>query len=517
MKKTILCISHDIQARRLTCYIQQHGTHDGERIFMHSHNIRRKVLISISTLLMAYPFSINSGNARELSNIGLDSTQLYAGLNGKISYYEETKTFLIAPSLFHVIAADHKQKSLLIFIGGFRDDATQTVRKLAEQANMEFAGSIEKDNLTIKYFAWNEADQITKFIANHAMMNRDSSIILVGYSYGGDTAYSLAQSVGSRIKLLVTLDPVGNSGINYKTDCSPEFPDSTSRKDIKQIDCEEGRKQRTKPMNVSEWLNVWVSGGNARSDLVAHVGGAWNNQKFADANYFLQNVSHSQAYSMYRTVKNRILSIIKPSSIVIDPSKNIIASGKKPQKPTGLYMIMALRQRDYEFANKHKVFPGTHYAKMLFRKDLPAMQGLPDGTFLLKINNSPYRDYFSLSKIGDNVIGSFESWCFRGRLEGNNIIATHAHSMAFTSVQNDGTVSSAGWKDSRDDDKSVFPGIELKKPFRLTRYATLTPSHDELLREGKLFIAFRFSPLIDLVQDCVSYYKWYDKNLKILP
>jgi pimeloyl-ACP methyl ester carboxylesterase len=437
--------------------------------------------------------------------------QGYAYPKEKNNYSNVAKPFLFAPSILQAIAADHGQKSLIVFIGGFRDEATQTVRKLTEQAKIEFADSIENNRLVIKYFPWNEADQITSFITDHVKGNRESSIVLVGYSYGGDTAYSLAQRLGTRIRLLVTLDPVGNSGINYKIDCSPAYPESTSRKSIEQINCEEGRKQRTKPVNVSEWLNIWVSGGNARSDLVAQIGGAWNNQKFADANYFLSNVSHSQAYNMYSTVKDRILSITQSSPLGTKPSAHVITAGKKPQNPTGLYVSMSLRQRDYEFANKYKIFPAIHYAKRLFRKDISTMQELPDGIFLLKINNSPYRDYFSVSKIGDNVIGSYEGWCFRGRLEGNKIINAHAHSMAFTSVNKDGAVSSAGWKNSRDDDKSLFPGIELKKPFRLTRYATLTPSQDELLREGRLFVAFRFSPFLNLMQNCVAYYEWYDK------
>ena len=87
------------------------------------------------------------------------------------------------------------------------------------------------------------------------------SIALVGHSWGGASAYKLAQKSGFKVELLVTLDPVS------------VFPLGIRRK----------------PHNVRRWVNVYLDYKLAdlrdSSNLTALIGRPWGESAKADVSY----------------------------------------------------------------------------------------------------------------------------------------------------------------------------------------------------------------------------------------
>ena len=141
-------------------------------------------------------------------------------------------------------------RPVVVFIGGFADGLNRNVVRVfcAYDAAWEHTRKL--------YFGY-DADR-----AAMARAIRDSAeggpVVLVGHSYGGDTAYDLADSLGARVHLLVTLDPV-----------SPRREGQTV----------------PRPAEVRRWINVRVGSrpGLSSCGLAGVVGGAWGPQPAADA------------------------------------------------------------------------------------------------------------------------------------------------------------------------------------------------------------------------------------------
>ena len=106
--------------------------------------------------------------------------------------------------------------------------------------------------------------------------------MVIGHSWGGDTAYGVAEAHGievkrgySKIKLLVTLDAVGGNRV-YPVANFTEF-----------------REHVTKPDGVEQWINVWRDPPGAFvcillfgyvwnwDNCVADTGAQWGYQDFA--------------------------------------------------------------------------------------------------------------------------------------------------------------------------------------------------------------------------------------------
>ena len=61
----------------------------------------------------------------------------------------------------------------------------------------------------VKYYSWDEKEKIITEIMRYGADCHHSEIVLIGHSYGGDTAYSVALRLAEYKPHLVTLDAVG--------------------------------------------------------------------------------------------------------------------------------------------------------------------------------------------------------------------------------------------------------------------------------------------------------------------
>jgi Pyruvate/2-oxoacid:ferredoxin oxidoreductase gamma subunit len=103
------------------------------------------------------------------------------------------------------LVIDNKESPAVIFISGFKlggisGDSESGVAKMSKAIN------------GAKHFSWDQEDLILKEINKHSY---GTPIILVGHSFGGDSAVEIANSLNSleygfrKVDLLVTLDSVG--------------------------------------------------------------------------------------------------------------------------------------------------------------------------------------------------------------------------------------------------------------------------------------------------------------------
>lgn len=137
--------------------------------------------------------------------------------------------------------------TLVIFVGGGGDAKYRNVRDF--QSSRDVIGALGQRESA--YFGHDEGAAIVARIANEPQETR---IVLVGHSWGGDTAAQIAAALGQRgrpVDTLVTVDPVG-------VGLSDDF----------------FRRVRG---GSREWVNIRASGGanSDFSDFVAAVGGRY--------------------------------------------------------------------------------------------------------------------------------------------------------------------------------------------------------------------------------------------------
>ncbi|MCY4173571.1 MAG: hypothetical protein OXF25_05825 [Cyanobacteria bacterium MAG CAR3_bin_5] len=175
-----------------------------------------------------------------------------------------------------VIAAECKP--IIVFYNGFfEQDRDQGLWRICNNYNAP-------EGATKKCRSWSRSHggYETDFIKEH----RDSTslktpIILIGYSYGGDTAYDVAESLpSSYAPTLITLDPVGKQGF------TSYLPKPTR----------------------GDWINVytdppWLPN---RSDLIARSGVRWKWQDNADRNREME-IHHDDIGKMFRRVAKPII------------------------------------------------------------------------------------------------------------------------------------------------------------------------------------------------------------------
>jgi hypothetical protein len=184
-------------------------------------------------------------------------------------------------------------------------------------------------------------------------------------------------------------------------------------------------------------------------------------------------------------------------------------------------------------ADKRRSIPPKHDAKGMILilehakknpyvivKRIPVdyLSDLPDGDYQILTHSSQGFDddsYF-ISKTGSSVIGATMggSYCFRGNINKNKIINSHAHHMALTTVHPDGSVTTAGWRDAMQDSKEHFQGIEITRPIKdeLSKHLYNFYSDFYKARVGKIFLALQWLSENKKPSTCLSYYKWYDSR-----
>jgi thioesterase domain-containing protein len=127
----------------------------------------------------------------------------------------------------------------------------------------------------VMYFTWDQENESMNAVKEHLRNYPSSPVVMIGHSYGGDTAFKVADKLGKdvSIKLLVTLDPVGNYyGVNNKQDCRDEYPTGSGRISQQEKQCELQRRQRRKPDNTVKWINVWAKGAATLGDAISSLG-----------------------------------------------------------------------------------------------------------------------------------------------------------------------------------------------------------------------------------------------------
>lgn len=237
--------------------------------------------------------------------------------------------------------------SLLVMISGAGDDRTTRgifgkplLKGTADRLRPIYKHS---DIETIYYkYQLGRIDKVfknaRKTINSHRKRCPQTAIGIVGYSWGGDGAYKLAETSGTAIQALVTLDPVSlfdnPNPTRYRGEifllnqflpivacfASTFIPPATplvcgTAFGLNAINL--GVKITTEilddgnvpnPDNVKIWIHVWTSGELDPSDFVASFG-AWLDQRNPDTRIKV-NTSHDDVCGMYKEAEYQLLSAL---------------------------------------------------------------------------------------------------------------------------------------------------------------------------------------------------------------
>jgi pimeloyl-ACP methyl ester carboxylesterase len=166
---------------------------------------------------------------------------------------------------------------LVVFFGGANDSQHENmlrVRKYYQRQSDEGQTGFPQRTL---YFAWDEDEEAKIAILNAALEDQNASIALVGHSWGGDTAMTVAkelEKVGLEVSLVVTLDAVSKKSFLGDIE-SPE----------------------------AYWMNVYVDAA-----IGFKLAGHWGKQSHAHKNIFVEGVKHENASAMFQTVEGYLHS-----------------------------------------------------------------------------------------------------------------------------------------------------------------------------------------------------------------
>jgi pimeloyl-ACP methyl ester carboxylesterase len=290
---------------------------------MNLHRIVVKALPALASSAICLPILYNSHSARASFEIHSSSTWADSRMMFRERSHQPAVTtggHEYIDSLIDLAQSQIPSTSthLIILFGGAGDSSvSETVKTLASALQKRYRSSgLGSEKILIKYFPWDEEAASTNAVREHLKGFPNSSIILVGHSYGGDTAFKVADKLEKdiRIKLLVTLDPVGHYyGINNNLDCRPDYPSSSGRKSEDERQCELQRSQRKKPASTDKWINVWAKGASTFGDLVSSAGERWNSQ--ANANEDIpMDLAHGEASRMYSQAESSVLGVLNQAS-----------------------------------------------------------------------------------------------------------------------------------------------------------------------------------------------------------
>ena len=257
------------------------------------------------------------------------------------------KTILLASfiALYTPLTIAQSCDSLLVMISGAGDD--QTTRGIFGEPLLKYQADFlrpiyQRSSIEVIYYKY-RLGRIDKVFENartrinaHRTRCPQAAIGIVGYSWGGDGAYKLAETSGTTIQVLVTLDPVSlfdnPNPTRYRDKvflfnqylplaacfASVFFPPAAplvcgTAFGLNVINI--GVKITTEllddgnvpnPDNVKTWIHVWASGKWSTSDFVASFG-AWLYQKHPDVRIKV-NTSHNDVCYMYKAAERPLLS-----------------------------------------------------------------------------------------------------------------------------------------------------------------------------------------------------------------
>ncbi|MFN9548606.1 MAG: hypothetical protein ACK6AD_16350 [Cyanobacteriota bacterium] len=407
---------------------------------------------------------------------------------------------------------------LIIFFGGAGDSSvSETVKTLASALQKRYRSSGSgSEKVLIKYFPWDGEAASTNAIRVHLRVFPNSSIILVGHSYGGDTAFKVADKLekDKRVKLLVTLDPVGHYyGINNNLDCRPDYPSDTGRKSEEERQCELQRRQRKKPASTDKWINVWAKGASTFGDLVSSAGGRWNRQANADQDIPM-NLAHAEASKMYFKTESLVQEAL---GLYTDKAIGGVGGELLIVKVDARY----LKSMDFNHGNNH----ASHDKGAIIKRfQVRALQDLPDGNYNLGFvaNWSIHKDNerlhrISISKFGGSFIGLHQSRiCFTGEVRQNSFIIHHVHDMWPNIYGENGKFIPPSSAIARDPFRNELAGnghlnINLEYPMG---YRDQSQGWRGMNGSKNLFLAIQFIPAINPSGLCEDYYRWMKTQIQ---
>lgn len=149
---------------------------------------------------------------------------------------------------------------LVVYVGGLSGEKNKRMKSLHQSEKERY--KTEGVQIITQYFSWLDHAGIVYAIVEHTNYARRarirSPIVVVGYSYGGDTAYHALEDLKSRdfriAPLLVTLDPVGERAWWSCSDWRLIISWCTI------VDWQKRDRELKKP-TAGRWLNVWIQNG----------------------------------------------------------------------------------------------------------------------------------------------------------------------------------------------------------------------------------------------------------------
>ena len=173
--------------------------------------------------------------------------------------------------------------TLLYCVGGLNDDDNNNMQVLREELRRDY----ESKGAVIGYCEWNQASKGVREINAHTKKFGNVPVILLGHSYGGDTAiHEIAPKLARRISMIITLDPVSKSAIG------------------------DGNGTNRRPPNVVRWVNVYSVRKKTSGDWVAEAGSRWYSESEADRNIKTTSKSHEDTRGMLYKGRDEFLSLI---------------------------------------------------------------------------------------------------------------------------------------------------------------------------------------------------------------
>ena len=213
---------------------------------------------------------------------------------------------------FGTVAPTWACTPLIVFVKGYGDseETVKSMTRLYREESPRWHARGAKTTLLEWGDWWGSNEEKVEYAVkmHKRRYGRGAPAVLVGYSYGGDTAYLAADGLwdddiegGIRV-MLVTLDPVGDRA---EWTCS----------DFLGIDlCFGGMEVRDdslKNPNGGPWIHVYSkSDTNSGCDRAARSGGHYKNQTRATQSIYLP-VGHCAVRAMYSKAKPYIENYIE--------------------------------------------------------------------------------------------------------------------------------------------------------------------------------------------------------------